>query len=146
VHYTRTIKAAGDISVEQGTAVGALPAVPAPWSLTAAAEYHVPVRSGAIAYARAEEIVHSHNPGPFLERDPASSSFDPTEFPDPATKLLNLHFGVIMRQGLDLKLSVMNVLNAQPLLQHDSDAPGATLQYAYTFQPRTVALSGTQRF
>jgi outer membrane receptor protein involved in Fe transport len=145
VHYTRTIKAGGDVIVEQGTAVGALPAVPAPWSLAAAAEYRIPVHSGAVAYARAEEIVHSHNPGPFLERDPASSSFDPTQYSDPVTKLLNLHFGVMMR-GLDLKVSVINVLNSQPVLQHDSDAPGATLQYAYTFRPRTVALSGTQRF
>jgi hypothetical protein len=43
-------------------------------------------------------------------------------------------------------VSVLNVLNSQPLLQHDSDASGSTLQYAYTFRPRTVALTGTERF
>jgi iron complex outermembrane receptor protein len=144
-HYTSTIIAGGKVIVAEGTAVGGLPAVPAPWSLAASAEYRLPVRWGATAYARAEEIVHSHNPGPFLEADPNSAVFTTTEFADPATKLLNLHLGMV-RDGFDLKLSVINALNSQPLLQHDSDAPGSSLQYAYTFRPRTLALTGTQRF
>jgi iron complex outermembrane recepter protein len=144
-HYTRTIKAGQNVIVEEGTVVGALPAVPSPWSLVIRAEYRRPVGAQAEAYAGAEEIVHSHNPGPFLEANPESPSYTTTESADPATKLLNLHFGVT-RKSLDLKLSVLNVLNSQPLLQHDSDASGSTLQYAYTFRPRTLVLTATRRF
>jgi outer membrane receptor protein involved in Fe transport len=144
-HYTRTIKAGGNVIVEDGTVVGALPAVPSPWSLVMRAEYHLPIAPGATAYARAEWIVHSHNSGPFLEANHESPSFNTTEFPDPATKLLNLHWGVT-RGGLALKVSVLNALNSQPLLQRDSDVSGSTLQYAYTFRPRTVGLTVTQRF
>jgi outer membrane receptor protein involved in Fe transport len=109
------------------------------------AEYHLPIAPGATTYARAEWIVHSHNSGPFLEANHESPSFNTTEFPDPATKLLNLHWGVT-RGGLDLKVSVLNALNSQPLLQRDSDVSGSTLQYAYTFRPRTLGLTVTQRF
>ena len=63
----------------------------------------------------------------------------------PAYDLLNLRVGV-KRDALDLKLSIDNVFDAHPLLQHDSDAAGSTLQYASTFRPRTVALSGTWEF
>lgn len=119
--------------------------MPSPWSLTANAEYRLLLSWNATAYARAEEIVRSHNPGPFLEANPESPSFNPTVFAAPATKLLNLYVGT-RREGLDLRLSVLNVLNSQPLLQHDSDAPNSTLQYAFTFRPRTLALSATQRF
>ena len=144
-HYTKTIKADGNVIVEEGTVVGGLPAVPAPWSMVMRAEYRLPIGSGATAYAGAEEIVHSHNAGPFLEANPESPSFNTTQFPDPATKLLNLHLGVA-RESVDLRVSVLNALNSQPLLQHDSDASGSTLHYAHTFRPRTVALTATQRF
>jgi iron complex outermembrane recepter protein len=144
-HYTNTIKTGGNVIVEEGTAVGGLPGVPSPWSLIAHAEYRLPLSSSATAYARAEESVRSHNPGPFLEANPESPRFNSTVFADPATNLLNLYLGV-RREGLDLRISVLNVLNSQPLLQHDSDAPYSTLQYAFTFRPRTLALSATQRF
>jgi outer membrane receptor protein involved in Fe transport len=144
-HYTKTITAGGNVIVEEGTVVGGLPSVPAPWSLVVRAEYRHPIGSGATAYVGAEEIVHSHNPGPFLEANPESPSFNTTQFPDPATKLLNLHLGVT-HGGLDLKVSLLNALNSQPLLQRDSDAPGSTLQYAYTFRPRTLGLTGTWRY
>lgn len=66
------------------------------------AEYRLPTRQGATVYAGAEEIIHSANAGPFLEANPESPSFDTTAFPEPATKLLNLHWGV-MYEGLDLE-------------------------------------------
>jgi iron complex outermembrane recepter protein len=144
-HYTGTIKVAGDVIVENGTVVGGLPSVPAPWSLVVSAEYRLPLGAGIVAYARASEIVHSHNPGPFLEAAPQSSSYDATQFSDPATKVLNLNLGVLCHQ-VDFKVSVNNLLNSQPLLQHDSDASGSSLQYAHTLRPRTLALAVTQRF
>ena len=144
-HYTTTVRAGQDVVVAEGTAVGGLPAVPAPWTLMVAGEYRLPIRNGAVGYARAEEIIHTHNPGPFLESDTRSSSFNTTQFADPATKRLNLYLGMT-RGGLDLRLSVINVLNSQPLLQHDSDASGSSLQYAYTFRPRTLAFTVTRKF
>jgi outer membrane receptor protein involved in Fe transport len=143
--YLNTIKSGSSVIVEEGTVVGGLPGVPSPWSLVMRAEYRLPIRQGATLYAGAEEIIHSKNAGPFLESNPQSPSYDTTVFADPATTLLNLRFGIV-HEGLDLRVSVLNALNSQPLLQHDSDASGSTLQYAHTFRPRTLALTGTWRF
>jgi outer membrane receptor protein involved in Fe transport len=144
-HYLRTVRAGSDVLVQQGTAVGALPSVSPRWSWFAALEYQFPLGLSTKAFVRAEDVLRSRNPGPFLEQNPASSRFDVTEYPDPTTNLVNMHLGVT-GQGWDVKLSILNVTNAQPLLQHDSDASGSTLQYAYTFRPRTVALSATKKF
>jgi iron complex outermembrane recepter protein len=144
-HYTNSVKVGGDVIVATGVVVGALPSVPAPWSLVLNVEYRLPMGVGTTAYAGASAIVHSHNPGPYLEGDPQSPSYNSTAFADPATKVLNLNLGVLRHQ-LDLKVSLINLLNSQPLLQHDSDASGSSLQYAHTFRPRTIALSASQRF
>jgi outer membrane receptor protein involved in Fe transport len=122
-------------------AFGGLPGVPAPWSATAGAEYHRPVSAGKLAYLRAEAIFHSRG----YTSDPNAGSFNPTQFEDPPTALLNLHAGVTL-SGLDLRLSVYNALNAQPVLQRDWDAPGSSLYYADTFRPRTLAVNASWRF
>jgi iron complex outermembrane recepter protein len=100
------------------------------------------LRSSTAAYIHGEEILHSHNPGPFTELDPKSASYDPGLIADPATYLLNLQLG-ITRPNLNVHLFLNNVTNTQPLLQRDADAPGSTLQYAYTLRPRTVGVLGT---
>jgi iron complex outermembrane receptor protein len=116
--------------------------VPAPWSGTVSARYEWPFRSTTAVYIHGEEIIHSHNPGPFTELDPKSASYDPGLIADPATYLFNLQLGVT-RPNLNVHLFVNNVTNTQPLLQRDADAVGSTLQYAYTLRPRTVGVLGT---
>jgi iron complex outermembrane receptor protein len=146
VRYTRTLSiASGQIIVDRGTVVGGVPSVPAPWSGTASARYDWPLSGATTAYLRAEEIVHSHNPGPFTEHEQNSLSYDPGLRADPASYLLNLQLG-LTRAGVNLRLFANNVTNARPMLQRFADVPGSALVYAYTLRPRTVGLSGNWTF
>lgn len=146
VRYTRTLRiASGQIIVDRGTVVGGVPSVPAPWSGTLSARYDWPLAGTTSAYLRAEEIVHSHNPGPFTEHEPNSLSYDPSLTADPASYLLNLQLGIAW-PGINIRLFANNATNAQPMLQRFADAPGSALVYAYTLRPRTVGLMGTWTF
>jgi hypothetical protein len=89
--------------------------------------------------------IHSHNPGPFTELDPRAIGYDPRLAADPATSVLNLKLGLIWSK-LDLQLFVNNALDAHPLLQSSSDAPGSLPSYAYTLTPRTWGLLGSWSF
>ncbi len=146
VRYTRTLRTAdGHVIIDRGTVVGGVPSVPSPWSGTLSARYAWPLAGTSTAYLRAEEIAHSHNPGPFSELETKSTSYDPRLSADPANYLLNLQLGVARAQ-LDARIFVNNATNAQPLLQRYSDAPGSALVYAYTFRPRTVGVMGNWSF
>ena len=146
VHYTRTLRTAdGNVIVDRGTVVGGVPSVPAPWSGTLSARYEWPLAGATSAYLRAEEIAHSHNTGPFSELDTKSPSYDPRLTADPANYLLNLQLG-LTRPGVNVRIFVNNLTNAQPRLQQYSDAPGSALLYAYTLRPRTVGLMGNWIF
>jgi iron complex outermembrane recepter protein len=143
--YTNTAVVGGNVVVERGTAVGGATYCPSPWNATVSVEHRLPIGASLVGYAGIEDIVHSHNPGPFLESNRQSISYDPTAQADPATNLLNLHLG-ITRSALDLRLSVTNALNSHPILVRENDAPGSSLHYAQTFRPRTLAFTVTQRF
>ena len=146
VRYTRTLRSAGgqDI-VDRGAVVGGIPSVPAPWSGTISARYDWPLSGATAVYLRAEEIAHSHNPGPFTEHDPNSFSYNPGLSADPAYNLLNLQLGLTWPR-FNVRLFANNTMNARPMLQRYSDAPGSALVYAYTLPPRTVGLMGTCTF
>jgi outer membrane receptor protein involved in Fe transport len=146
VRYTRTLRTAdGQVIVARGTVVGGVPSVPAPWSGTVSAHYEWPLAGITTAYLHAEEIAHSHNPGPFSELATKSLSYDPRLSADPATSLLNLHLGLTW-PGVNVRIFVNNATNAQPLLQRYADAPGSALVYAYTLRPRTLGLMGNWTF
>jgi outer membrane receptor protein involved in Fe transport len=140
-HYDRTVfTIGGQVVADRGTAIGALPSVPSPWSGTVSAQYRRPLTPDVVGYMAADDIFASHNPGPFTENDPRATSYSPGFRADPATNRLNLRLGLI-RSSLDIRLSLDNVLNSAPILQLNSDAPGSSLWYAYTFRPRTLGLS-----
>jgi iron complex outermembrane recepter protein len=144
--YVRTVKAAnGELIVDKGTVVGGVPTVPAPWDGTLSARYDWPLIHDAEGYVRMEEIVHSHNPGPFSELDPRNISYDPVLRADPATDILNLQLGVTWGTS-DIRVFVDNALDSQPDLQRDVDAPGSRLVYAYTFKPRILGVRANWRF
>jgi outer membrane receptor protein involved in Fe transport len=144
-HYTNTITAAGRVIADGGTVVGGVPSVPSPWIATASVQYQFPLGTDVAGYARAEDIFHSHNPGPFSESDPTTVGYDPTLRADPATNKVNLQVG-LARPGFDIKVFVNNAMNSRPTLQRSPDAPGSTLNYAYTFRPRTAGLTVSSRF
>jgi len=140
VHFTRTVTLSnGQVLADRGTSVG-VPAVPAPWTGSLTLTYRWPLDGVASAYASAEDVVHSHNPGPFTEQDPKWIVYDPRIRADPAINLVNLHWGVSW-SAVTLEASVRNLLNQHPALQVYADAPGSPLLYAYTLRPRTVGLS-----
>ena len=139
-HYTETIVADGAIRVRAGDAVGALPLVPSPWNLTASVEYQFPLGRGITATARAEDIYHSQNPGPFYSQDPASRSYDPAKRSDPSTNVLNLRMS-LQWKNFDVALAVANALDSQPILLLRNAYARSTYFYATTLRPRTVSLS-----
>jgi iron complex outermembrane recepter protein len=143
--YTNTAVVAGNVVVERGTWLGGATYCPSPWSATISAEHRLPIGNSLVAYAGIEDIVHSHNPGPFLEGNHQSISYEPAARADPATNLLNLHLG-ITQSALDFRLSVTNALNSNPIVVRENDAPGSSLFYAQTLRPRTLALTVSQRF
>ena len=139
VRYTETILDDGYVIAERGTVVGGVPHVPPPWNGSFYVRYQWPMAGGA-AYARAEDIATSHNPGPFTESNPKALSDSPAYQSDPATDRLNLQLGMNFAHW-DIKLFTDNVLNSLPALQRNFDARGSTLVYAYTFRPRTVGIT-----
>jgi iron complex outermembrane receptor protein len=107
--------------------------------------YQQPIAAGVDAYARAENLVHSHNPGPFSELDPKSISFSPRYTADPATDQLNLQLGATWAH-CDLRMFLNNALNSHPVLQRNADSGSSSLIYAYTFRPRTIGITSTWIF
>lgn len=146
VHYRNTVLTGdGQIVVAQGTAVGELPAVAAPWTGSLSVRYQYPLRANTTVYAAGEDLFSSHNPGPFTEQYPNAVNYSPGLQSDPAINRINLRVG-LMRDSWDAHLSVDNMFNTLPTLQTNNDGIGSTLEYAYTVRPRTVALTAERRF
>jgi iron complex outermembrane recepter protein len=145
VRYADTVTLDGLLIVERGAVVGGVPHVPAPWSGTAYLRYERSIGPDLSLFARAQDSVRSHNPGPFSELNPKSISYSPGYTADPATNLLDLQIG-IRTAHWDLRLFMNNALDSTPILQRDADAPGSTLIYAYGFRPRTTGITSTWRF
>jgi outer membrane receptor protein involved in Fe transport len=146
VHFTQTIlNPAGEVLADRDAVVGGVPSVPSPWIGAANLRYEWPITNEIKGCVRFDEVVHSHNPGPFTELDPRAIGYDPRFVADPATSILNLKLCLIWSK-LDLRLFVNNALDAHPLLQPSADAPGSLPVYAYTLTPRTWGLAGAWRF
>jgi iron complex outermembrane recepter protein len=146
VHFTKTIlNPAGEVLTDRDAVVGGVPSVPSPWIGAANLRYEWPITHDITGCARIDEIVHSHNSGPFTELDPRAIGYDPRFVADPATNILNLKLCLIW-SNLDLRLFVNNALDAHPLLQSSADAPGSLPIYAHTLTPRTWGLVGAWSF
>jgi outer membrane receptor protein involved in Fe transport len=146
VRFTQTIlNPLGDVLVDRDAVVGGVPAVPSPWIGAANLSYEWPITPEIKGCARIDEVVHSHNPGPFTELDPRAVGYDPRFAADPATRILNLKLCLI-RSNLDLRVFLNNALDAHPLLQSSADAPGSLPSYAHTLTPRTWGFAGAWRF
>jgi iron complex outermembrane receptor protein len=145
VRYDDPVFIDGKEIVDRGAVVGGVPHVPAPWSGTLYLRYRAPISAGTSAYAHAEEIIHSHNPGSFSELDPRSISYSPLYTADPATYQLNLQIGLSSAHW-DTRLFINNAFNSLPVLQRNADAGNSSLFYAYTFRPRTVGITTNWMF
>ncbi len=146
IHFTKTIlNPAGEVLADRGAVVGGVPSVPSPWIGVANLRYQWPITQAITGGARIEEVVHSHNSGPFTELDPRAIGYDPRFVADPATSVLSINVGLLWSK-LDLRVFVNNALDAHPLLQSSADAPGSLPIYAYTLTPRTWGLIGAWSF
>jgi iron complex outermembrane recepter protein len=152
--------------INRGDWIGTLPQVPSPWTVTGALEYDIALARGMIASLRLQDVLHSHNPGPFYTRPVAQGcclqgppyprvpwAWSVTEYPqaDLATNVVNFR-ARLSRSNVDLSLFVDNLLNAHPLLLGKTEgslfgvALGPPLVYATTFRPRTAGLAVVVRF
>ena len=142
-HYTQTaLTSSGAAIVTRGDVVGSLPLVPAPWAVSAALDYDIPVGPAMTVNLHAQDVAHSHNPGPFASEHPNALIYAPTRTSDPATNQLDLRASAHWPR-VELSAFVNNVLDAQPVLQRRNAVPVDTLFYATTFRPRTSGVAVT---
>jgi outer membrane receptor protein involved in Fe transport len=143
--YTQTVRVGSLLIVANGDVIGTLPLVPSPWDLRASIDYARPLRGGLTGYARADEEFHSHNPGPFYSQHPDDAFYAPGRVANPATSLINTRAGLKWSR-VDVGLYINNLLDSQPTLLRRNNAREDTLNYATTFRPRTIGLSGSVQF
>jgi len=143
--YTQTVRVGSLLIVARGDVVGTLPLVPSPWDLRASVDYARPIASGLTGYARAEDEIHSHNPGPFYSQHPDDAFYAPGRAADPTTNLLSTRAGLKWSR-VEVGLYVNNLLDSQPTLSRRNNYREDTLIYATTFRPRTLGLSGSVQF
>jgi outer membrane receptor protein involved in Fe transport len=144
-HYTQTVLLNGAVVVGEGDAIGVLPLVAAPWTVTATADYQFPPGEAFAADLHLQNVFHSENDGPFTSDNPDAVVYAPTRRPNPATNQLDFRATARWR-SVDVALFVDNVLNSQPTLQRRNYIASDTLFYATTLRPRTVGLSLNWRF
>ena len=143
-HYNETVTLNNLVVVARGDAIGALPLVTPPWSVTTSAAYEMAV-AGARVTLSAEDAFHSRNPGPFASDNPMAVTYAPTRRANPSTNLLNLR-ATAGWSDFELSLFVNNALDSQPTLQVRNHISTESLLYATTFRPRTIGVAGKWRF
>jgi outer membrane receptor protein involved in Fe transport len=143
-HYDETVTLNNLVVVDRGDAIGALPLVTPPWSVTISAAYEMAI-AGARVTLSAQDAFHSRNPGPFASDNPMAVTYAPTRRADPSTNLLNLRTTAVW-SNFELSLFVNNALDSQPTLQVRNHVSTDSLLYATTFRPRTIGVAGRWRF
>jgi iron complex outermembrane receptor protein len=130
--------------VAKGDKVGILPQVNAPWNVSAALNYELPLINGNKFHAWADTLYTSQNPGPFITQNTAINGY-PLAVADPATHLYNARAGYTINK-VDLTCFINNIANNTPALSKYQANPGSSLITYTTFQPRTIGLSVNYAF
>ena len=143
-HYDETVTLNNLVVVSRGDAIGVLPLVTPPWSVTTSTAYEMAI-AGARVTLSAQDAFHSHNPGPFASDNPMAVTYAPTRRADPSTNLLNLRATSVW-SDFELSLFVNNALDSQPTLQVRNHVSTDSLLYATTFRPRTIGVTGRWSF
>ncbi len=143
-HYDETVTLNNLVVVARGDAIGALPLVTPPWSVTTSAAYEMAV-AGARVTLSAQDAFHSRNPGPFASDNPMAVTYAPTRRANPSNNLLNLR-ATAGWSDFELSLFVNNALDSEPTLQVRNHISTESLLYATTFRPRTIGVAGRWRF
>jgi iron complex outermembrane recepter protein len=144
--YTATVHFADGTAVHEGDVVGNLPNVAAPWSGNISADVDVFRTTQLTVSVHAEDVVRSHNTGPFALNAPVGALGGGGLRADPATNLLNARIRFLWAR-YEVAAFINNVLNSLPVLTAAPDGvQGSSNAFAVTFQPRTIGLNGTVRF
>jgi outer membrane receptor protein involved in Fe transport len=142
--YTTTVFFPDGSAFHAGDVVGGT-GVP-PWSGSVSAEVDVFRTPLLTVNVRAEDIVRSHNTGPFSTGAPGTGYVSPSLLKgDPATNLLNTRLSFHWA-GYEVAAYVNNVFNSLPILGFTPLVYGYPLTFADTFRPRTIGVSGSVRF
>jgi iron complex outermembrane receptor protein len=122
-----------------------------PWTIIPTAEYSFPFAQAYKGYVRLDDEYHSRNPGPFAANQINNASYTVSYagglgfIPNPATNILNIHFGATWG-GWDASVYALNALNNHPLLFNQSlitvQNPGA----AFTYRPLTIGFTTAYRW
>lgn len=132
------------ILVREGDKVGILPQVNAPWNVSAALNYELPLSNGDKFHAWGETLYTSQNPGPFITQNTNINGY-PLAVPDPATRLFNARLGYLINK-LDMTMFVNNIANSTPALsKYQANGSSSLITYT-TFQPRTIGVSVNYAF
>jgi iron complex outermembrane recepter protein len=142
-HYTKTAKLGDVVVVHKGDAIDGPINVISPWNITGSIEYSL---HNDTVHVRAEDVFHSHNPGPYHGDDPASLYYFPGFRTDATTNVINLRADVSW-PSLELALFINNATDTQePLARVSRFSSQAAPYIATTFRPRTLGLTATWRF
>ncbi|HEX3847447.1 MAG TPA: TonB-dependent receptor [Steroidobacteraceae bacterium] len=132
------------ILVREGDKVGVLPQVNAPWNVSAALNYEMPLSNGDKFHAWAETLYTSRNPGPFITQNTNINGY-PLAVPDPPTHMYNARVGYLINK-VDLTAFVNNIANSTPALsKYQANGTSNLITYT-TFQPRTIGVSVNYSF
>ena len=120
----------------------------APWSVTAAAEYHFTQWQGRTPYVRVD-YQHTSAQTKILNTQNSNNALYDTTIPGlPNTNNLNLRGGFRFN-GFDVSVFVNNLTNAHPLMYKSRDIAydvTDTLYFERGVRPRTIGVTATYRY
>ena len=120
----------------------------APWTFTAAAEYHFPAWQGRTPYARVDYVYTTAQTALLPGQNSGNALFDTTIPGLPVTRNLSLRGGFRF-SGFDVSLFANNLTNAHPLLFASRDIAVDSvdqLYFARGVRPRTIGITGTYHY
>jgi outer membrane receptor protein involved in Fe transport len=138
--YDNTLNVGKSVAIVAGDTLGQTP-----WDLIVSAEYDFTIADRLDGYARAEEIYHSENSGPYTYQHPDAYDYDPTLEPNPAINQVNIRAGTRFN-GMDISLFVNNLLNAHPALDLAHATVTSPVYVETTIRPLTAGLTATYHF
>jgi outer membrane receptor protein involved in Fe transport len=126
--------------VTKGDKISGLSAGPAipPWTITATFEYDF-TAAERDAYFRVEDTYHSHNSGPFSQRNPQNAVVYDPELPDePSNNIINMRLGMFVTRQANLALFVDNLANSHPMMStfHVGQRFADPVTHVTDFDPR----------
>lgn len=120
----------------------------APWTFTAAVEYHFGAMGGRKPYARIDYQRAEAQKGLVSNVNPANALADPTLSTLPVTTNLALRGGFRF-SGFDVSVFAQNLTNAHPVLikSRDINLDSVTVLYfEHGVRPRTIGVTATYRY